>query len=173
MIYVTHDQTEAMTMATRIVILKDGIIQQVGAPKQVYNQPANIFVAGFIGSPAMNFIRGAIDDRYFVTETLRLEIPEDKLTALNSQGYQRKAVVFGIRPEDIVTPQGEGESITAKVSVAELTGAEFMLYASVGGHELVVRAGASNDYAAGDNIDIRFDMNKCHFFDAETEMAIQ
>ena len=72
MIYVTHDQTEAMTMATRIVILKDGIIQQVGAPKQVYNEPANMFVAGFIGSPAMNFIRGAIDDRYFVTETLRV-----------------------------------------------------------------------------------------------------
>ena len=76
------------------MILKDGIIQQVGAPKQVYNEPANMFVAGFIGSPAMNFIRGAIDDRYFVTETLRLEIPEDKLAVLNAQGYQRKAVVF-------------------------------------------------------------------------------
>jgi multiple sugar transport system ATP-binding protein len=173
MIYVTHDQTEAMTMATRIVILKDGIIQQVGAPKQVYNEPANMFVAGFIGSPAMNFIRGAIDDRYFVTETLRLEIPQDQLAVLNSRGYQRKAVVFGIRPEDINTPQGEEENIAAKVSVAELTGAEFMLYASVGGHELVVRAGAANDYAAGDNIGIRFDMNKCHFFDVETEMAIR
>jgi multiple sugar transport system ATP-binding protein len=173
MIYVTHDQTEAMTMATRIVILKDGIIQQVGAPKQVYNEPANMFVAGFIGSPAMNFIRGAIDDGYFVTETLRMAIPEDKLAALNAGGYQRKAVVFGIRPEDIVTPQSGDESINAKVSVAELTGAEFMLYANVGGHELVVRAGAANDYAAGDNIGIQFDMNKCHFFDAETEMAIR
>jgi len=173
MIYVTHDQTEAMTMATRIVILKDGIIQQVGAPKQVYNEPANMFVAGFIGSPAMNFIRGAIDDGYFVTETLRMAIPEDKLAALNAGGYQRKAVVFGIRPEDIVTPQSGHENINAKVSVAELTGAEFMLYASVGGHELVVRAGAANDYAAGDNIGIQFDMNKCHFFDAETEMAIR
>ncbi len=173
MIYVTHDQTEAMTMATRIVILKDGIIQQVGAPKQVYNEPANMFVAGFIGSPAMNFIRGAIDDGYFVTETLRMAIPEDKLAALNTGGYQRKAVVFGIRPEDIVTPQSGHENINAKVSVAELTGAEFMLYANVGGHELVVRAGAANDYAAGDNIGIQFDMNKCHFFDAETEMAIR
>ena len=173
MIYVTHDQTEAMTMATRIVILKDGIIQQVGAPKQVYNEPANMFVAGFIGSPAMNFIRGAIDDRYFVTETLRLAIPEDKLASLNAAGYQRKAVVFGIRPEDILTLQSRGENIAAKVSVAELTGAEFMLYAAVGGHELVVRAGAANDYASGDNIDIQFDMNKCHFFDAETEAAIR
>ena len=173
MIYVTHDQTEAMTMATRIVILKDGIIQQVGAPKQVYNEPANMFVAGFIGSPAMNFIRGAIDDRYFVTETLRLEIPEDKLAVLNAQGYQRKAVVFGIRPEDILTAQRSGENITAKISVAELTGAEFMLYATVGGHELVVRAGAADDYVAGENIGIQFDMNKCHFFDADTETAIR
>ncbi|MVW46092.1 TOBE domain-containing protein, partial [Enterobacteriaceae bacterium TzEc013] len=172
-IYVTHDQTEAMTMATRIVILKDGIIQQVGAPKQVYNEPANMFVAGFIGSPAMNFIRGAIDDRYFVTETLRLEIPEDKLAVLNAQGYQRKAVVFGIRPEDILTAQRSGENITAKISVAELTGAEFMLYATVGGHELVVRAGAADDYVAGENIGIQFDMNKCHFFDADTETAIR
>ena len=172
-IYVTHDQTEAMTMATRIVILKDGIIQQVGAPKQVYNEPANMFVAGFIGSPAMNSIRGAIDDRYFVTETLRLEIPEDKLAVLNAQGYQRKAVVFGIRPEDILTVQRSGENITAKISVAELTGAEFMLYATVGGHELVVRAGAADDYVAGDNIGIQFDMNKCHFFDADTETAIR
>jgi len=173
MIYVTHDQTEAMTMATRIVILKDGVIQQVGAPKQVYNEPANMFVAGFIGSPAMNFIRGAIDDRYFVTETLRLEIPEDTLAAVNAAGYQRKAVVFGIRPEDILTLQSRGDDIAAKVSVAELTGAEFMLYATVGGHELVVRAGAVNDYAAGDNIGIQFDMNKCHFFDADTEVAIR
>ena len=144
-----------------------------GAPKQVYNEPANMFVAGFIGSPAMNFIRGAIDDRYFVTETLRLEIPEEKLAVLNAQGYQRKAVVFGIRPEDILTAQRSGENITAKISVAELTGAEFMLYATVGGHELVVRAGAADDYVAGDNIGIQFDMSKCHFFDADTEAAIR
>ena len=173
MIYVTHDQTEAMTMETSILILKDGIIQQVCAPKQVYNEPANMFVAGFIGSPAMNFIRGAIDDRYFVTETLRLEIPEEKLAVLNAQGYQRKAVVFGIRPEDILTLQRSGENIAAKISVAELTGAEFMLYANVGGHELVVRAGAADDYVAGDNIGIQFDMSKCHFFDADTEAAIR
>ena len=121
----------------------------------------------------MNFIRGAIDDRYFVTETLRLAIPEEKLASLNAAGYPRKAVVFGIRPEDILTLQSSGKNIAAKVSVAELTGAEFMLYATVGGHELVVRAGAAIDYAAGDIIDIQFDMNKCHFFDAETEAAIR
>ena len=173
MIYVTHDQTEAMTMATRIVIMKDGIIQQVGAPKAVYNQPANMFVAGFIGSPAMNFIRGTIDGDQFITETLKLKIPADKLAALQKQDYQHKAVVMGIRPEDILTETQQENCVSARISVAELTGAEFMLYSTVGGHELVVRAGAMNDYTAGDNITIYFDMNKCHFFDAETEVAIQ
>ncbi|MDR9889755.1 ABC transporter ATP-binding protein [Pseudenterobacter timonensis] len=172
MIYVTHDQTEAMTMATRIVIMKDGIVQQVGAPKQVYNHPANMFVAGFIGSPAMNFIRGAIDGHYFVTETLRLEIPQEKRVALTAKGYQRKAVIFGIRPENILTTPDNVSDVTAKISVAELTGAEFMLYATVGGHELVVRASADNDYQAGDNLAIQFEMDKCHFFDADSEVAI-
>ncbi|WP_318375706.1 ABC transporter ATP-binding protein [Enterobacter sp.] len=172
MIYVTHDQTEAMTMATRIVIMKDGIIQQVGAPKTVYNHPANMFVAGFIGSPAMNFIRGTIDGNQFITETLKLTIPQNKLSALQTSGCQHKAVVMGIRPEDIHPQLQEENCVAARISVAELTGAEFMLYSTVGGHELVVRAGAVNDYHAGDNINIHFDMNKCHFFDAETEQAI-
>lgn len=172
MIYVTHDQTEAMTMATRIVIMKDGIVQQVGAPKTVYNHPANMFVAGFIGSPAMNFIRGVIDGNQFVTETLKLTIPQEKLTALKAQRHHHQAVILGIRPEDIHPELQHENSVAAKISVAELTGAEFMLYTTVGGHELVVRAGAINDYYAGDNITIHFDMAKSHFFDAETEVAI-
>ncbi len=133
MIYVTHDQTEAMTMATRIVIMKDGIVQQVGAPKTVYNQPANMFVAGFIGSPAMNFIRGTIDGDKFVTETLKLTIPEEKLAVLKTQGSLHKPIVMGIRPEDIHPDAQEENNISAKISVAELTGAEFMLYTTVGG----------------------------------------
>ncbi|WP_105631848.1 ABC transporter ATP-binding protein [Cronobacter dublinensis] len=172
MIYVTHDQTEAMTMATRIVIMKDGIVQQVGAPKAVYHHPANMFVAGFIGSPAMNFIRGAIDGDCFVTETLKLPLPENKRTWLNNNGCQRKAVVLGIRPEDIL-PGASGENtIEARITVAELTGAEFMLYVTVGGHEMVVRASADKDYQADQRIPISFDMNKCHFFDSDTEIAI-
>lgn len=171
MIYVTHDQTEAMTMATRIVIMKDGIVQQVGAPKTVYNHPKNMFVAGFIGSPSMNFIRGTVDGDKFVTETLKLTIPDEKLAVLKSNSEKHKAIIMGIRPEDIHPEQNGINEITAKISVAELTGAEFMLYTTVGGHELVVRAGAINDYHAGDNIDIKFDMAKCHFFDAETEIA--
>lgn len=169
MIYVTHDQTEAMTMATRIVIMKDGIIQQVGAPKTVYNHPANIFVAGFIGSPSMNFIRGTFDSGYFVTETLKLAVPACKTAAL--QRYQHKPVVLGIRPEDIL-PVTNSESVEAHISVAELTGAEFMLYVTVGGHELTLRANGDADYRATQNINITFDMVKCHFFDAGTEFAI-
>ncbi|HGV5175183.1 TPA: TOBE domain-containing protein, partial [Escherichia coli] len=159
--------------ATRIVIMKDGIVQQVGAPKTVYNQPANMFVAGFIGSPAMNFIRGTIDGDKFVTETLKLTIPEEKLAVLKTQGSLHKPIVMGIRPEDIHPDAQEENNISAKISVAELTGAEFMLYTTVGGHELVVRAGALNDYHAGENITIHFDMTKCHFFDAETGIALR
>lgn len=172
MIYVTHDQTEAMTMATRIVILKDGIIQQVGAPKTVYNHPANMFVAGFIGSPAMNFVRGAFDGSHFVTETLKLALPEEKLEKLNSGGYHRKPIIMGIRPEDIPPRAQLHNSVDAHISVAELTGAEFMLYTTVGAHEFVVRASADGHYYAGQTLPIHFDMTKSHFFNSETEHAI-
>ncbi|MBU9825950.1 ABC transporter ATP-binding protein [Rahnella perminowiae] len=172
MIYVTHDQTEAMTMATRIVVMKDGVIQQVGAPKTVYNHPQNMFVAGFIGSPAMNFIRGALDGDFFVTESLRIPVPEDKLAILNTQGYQRKPLVLGIRPEDIAGAEQQSAHFDARITVAELTGAEFMLYCSVGGHEFVCRSNANTDYQAGQLLPLRFDINKCHFFDADTEQVI-
>ncbi|NPI09065.1 extracellular solute-binding protein [Escherichia coli] len=139
----------------------------------VHNVTVGMFVAGFIGSPAMNFIRGTIDGDKFVTETLKLTIPEEKLAVLKTQGSLHKPIVMGIRPEDIHPDAQEENNISAKISVAELTGAEFMLYTTVGGHELVVRAGALNDYHAGENITIHFDMTKCHFFDAETEIAIR
>ncbi|HHO0093622.1 TPA: TOBE domain-containing protein, partial [Escherichia coli] len=106
-------------------------------------------------------------------ETLKLTIPEEKLAVLKTQGSLHKPIVMGIRPEDIHPDAQEENNISAKISVAELTGAEFMLYTTVGGHELVVRAGALNDYHAGENITIHFDMTKCHFFDAETEIEIR
>ncbi len=172
MIYVAHDQTEAMTMATRIVVMKDGIIQQVGAPKTVYNHPQNMFVAGFIGSPAMNFIRGALDGNFFVTESLHIPVPEDKLAILNARGYQRKPLVLGIRPEDIAGAEQQNAHFDARITVAELTGAEFMLYCSIGAHEFVCRSNANTDYQAGQLLSLCFDMNKCHFFDCETEEVI-
>src|SRR5690625_2597978 len=100
-IYVTHDQTEAMTMATRLVVMKDGLIQQVGKPKEVYDYPDNVFVGGFIGSPAMNFLNGKIDDKYFVMNDIKILIPEGKLKVLREQDYVGKEVVLGISPEDI------------------------------------------------------------------------
>ncbi|WP_144015953.1 ABC transporter ATP-binding protein, partial [Listeria innocua] len=101
MIYVTHDQTEAMTMATRIVIMKDGVIQQVGSPKQVYDHPVNMFVAGFIGSPAMNFFKGRLEGSNFIGDDFTIEVPEGKLKLLKDRGFDGKEIVFGIRPEDI------------------------------------------------------------------------
>ena len=172
MIYVTHDQTEAMTMATRIVVMKDGVIQQVGAPKAVYNHPQNMFVAGFIGSPAMNFIRGALDGEFFVTESLRIPVPQEKLAVLNARDYQRKPLVLGIRPEDIASAASQNAHFEARITVAELTGAEFMLYCSIGGHEFICRSGANTDYQAGELLSLRFDMNKCHFFDCDSEVVI-
>ena len=132
-IYVTHDQTEAMTMADRIVIMKDGFIQQIGSPKEVYNSPKNMFVAGFIGSPAMNFFtvtlkNGMISDGH----GLNLRIPEGKNKVLIEKGYEGKELVFGIRPEDIHSEQIALEAspeatVRAEVVVSELLGAETML----------------------------------------------
>ena len=101
-IYVTHDQTEAMTMATRLVVMKDGKIQQIGTPKEVYETPENIFVGGFIGSPAMNFFRGKLTETDFVIDSsLKFKVSEGKMKLLREQGYVNKEIVLGIRPEDI------------------------------------------------------------------------
>src|SRR5690625_1620288 len=100
-IYVTHDQTEAMTMATRLVVMKDGIIQQVGAPKDVYDNPENVFVGGFIGSPSMNFLTGTLTDGYFELEDVKIKVPEGKMKVLRDQGYINKDIILGIRPEDM------------------------------------------------------------------------
>jgi multiple sugar transport system ATP-binding protein len=100
-IYVTHDQTEAMTMATRLVVMKDGIIQQVGTPKEVYDRPENVFVGGFIGSPAMNFVSGKVEDGHFNLGSKKVAIPEGKMKTLRDNGYVGKEVILGVRPEDL------------------------------------------------------------------------
>lgn len=177
MIYVTHDQTEAMTMATRIVIIKDGVIQQVGAPKEVYDHPNNLFVGGFIGSPPMNFFRGQIEGNHFKSDAIDLELPEGKLKTLRSKGFIDKPVVLGIRPEDIhdeqVVLQSAPQTVVyAKVTIAELTGAEFMLHAQVGTHPFIARVDARTTYHAGDQVDLSFNINKTHFFDPDTEKSL-
>ncbi len=177
-IYVTHDQTEAMTMADRIVIMKDGFIQQIGSPKEVYNSPINIFVAGFIGSPAMNFFhvtlnKGVIRDG----QGLELKVPEGKNKVLLQKGYEGKEVVLGIRPEDIHNEQIVLESspettVKVQIEVSELLGAEIMLYSKSGNTEFVSKVDAREVYQPGQKIQLAFNLNKSHFFDTETEEVI-
>ncbi|MBP1947346.1 ABC transporter ATP-binding protein [Virgibacillus litoralis] len=177
-IYVTHDQTEAMTMATRLVVMKDGYIQQVGAPKDVYDKPENIFVGGFIGSPSMNFLSGKLEDGFFVMEDTKVKVPEGKMKVLREQGYLDKDVTLGIRPEDIhdeplfidSTPDTK---IKASIEVAELMGAESYLYSKVNDQDFVARVDSRSDINGGEEVDLAFDMNKVHFFDTETEQRIR
>jgi multiple sugar transport system ATP-binding protein len=177
-IYVTHDQTEAMTMATRLVVMKDGIIQQIGAPKEVYEKPENIFVGGFIGSPAMNFFKGKLADGKFTIGNVSIAVPEGKMKYLRDQGYVGKEIVMGVRPEDIhdepiFIESSEGTKISAKVDVSELLGAETMVYSSVDGQDFVARLDARTHINPGEILALAFDMNKSHFFDPETEFRIR
>ncbi|MDH6365168.1 multiple sugar transport system ATP-binding protein [Enterococcus sp. PF1-24] len=179
-IYVTHDQTEAMTMADRIVIMKDGFIQQIGSPKDVYNEPTNVFVAGFIGSPAMNFFNVTMKDGYVIAEDgqIKLRVPEGQYKVLREKGYEGKEAIFGIRPEDIHGEQifletNPESKVHSQVVVSELLGAESMLYTKVGDHEFISKVDARDFHQPGEAVDLAFDMNKCHFFDKETEERIR
>ncbi|ARK31217.1 ABC transporter ATP-binding protein [Halalkalibacter krulwichiae] len=177
-IYVTHDQTEAMTMASRIVIMKDGFIQQVGTPKEVYDNPDNIFVGGFIGSPAMNFLHGTLTDNVFNIGDVKIKVPEGKLKALKENGYSGKKVVLGVRPEDIhdellFLEASPDSKIEATIDVAELLGAESYLYSKLEGQDFIARVDARSDFQNGQKIQLAFDMNKVHFFDPETEKRIR
>lgn len=178
-IYVTHDQTEAMTMADRIVIMKDGFIQQIGSPKEVYDTPTNVFVAGFIGSPAMNFFNvtlnnGVVTDGY----GLKLRIPEGRNKVLVEKGYEGKQLIFGIRPEDINSEQvaidaSPESTVHSEVVVSELLGAETMLYTKIGETEFISKVDARDYHKPGEMIDLAFNINKAHFFDKETEEVIK
>jgi len=167
-IYVTHDQIEAMTMATRIVVMKDGFIQQVGEPKEIYDFPANVFVGSFIGTPPMNFIRGKIDDNQFVSGKYRIAIPEKKLAELKRLGYE-KEIILGIRPEHVFDGKGE---LDVKVELVELVGSESIIFGLLGDTRVVCKTGVRTEIFIGDVIKMDFDMTKAHFFDSETEERI-
>lgn len=178
-IYVTHDQTEAMTMADRIVIMKDGFIQQIGTPSEVYNTPNNLFVASFIGSPAMNFFTVTFDGEYLKNSTnLSLKVPEGEAKLLTDKGYKGKELIFGIRPEDIHNEQvvidaSPDAIVTSKVVVSELLGAEVMLYSQVGNTEFISKVDARDHYKPGDSVELAFSMTKGHYFDKESEEVIR
>ena len=178
-IYVTHDQTEAMTMADRIVIMKDGIVQQIGSPQEVYNTPNNVFVAGFIGSPAMNFFNVTLKDGVISNgKGLSLQLPEAKKKLLEEKGYNGKELIFGIRPEDIKGAQiaidtYPSSTVKSEVVVSELLGAETMLYTHVDDTEFVSKVDARDFHNPGETVELAFDLNKSHFFDKETEQVIR
>ncbi len=179
-IYVTHDQVEAMTMATRIAVMNRGILQQVDTPQNLYDKPDNIFVAGFIGSPAMNFFNTHIrkdGDALFVDGgAFRVRIPEDRLAPYYD--YVDKPVVFGIRPEDIhdpnFAPPGiKPEAIEAKVDVTELMGNEIFVYLNAGEHNFVARVDPRTSFRMGDSVQVAFNMENMHIFDRDTEKAVR
>lgn len=177
-IYVTHDQTEAMTMATRIVIMKDGIVQQVGTPKEVYKNPSNIFVGGFIGSPAMNFIKGRVEEEHFKVGDISIKIPEGQLKVLEENRAMEGPIILGLRPEDmhdepVFIEYSKDSKVTLDIEVAEMNGAESILYSTIGEQNIVARIDSRTDVRSGDTLEVAFDMNKAHFFDPQTEERIK
>ena len=178
-IYVTHDQIEAMTMASRIVVMKDGYIMQVGEPKTIYDFPENMFVAGFIGTPPMNFIHGKINkDKYFIAGEHKLLIPDDKFQVILDNKFVDKEIVLGIRPEDIyddeVVKQTYPEAtLDIVVDVAELLGSVTNCYMDINGSSCCASIDARADIKIGDSLKLSFDMNKVHFFDPETELVLK
>ena len=192
-IYVTHDQTEAMTMATRIVVMKDGLIQQVDTPQNLYDKPCNLFVAGFIGTPQMNFINAKVEKKnseyYVAFSGNTIKLPNSKYLNEKEENiieeYVGKEVVVGIRPEclhdDAMYLEKFADSvIEADVEVTELMGAEIYLYLALGEDELsddkqknvIARVASSSQARAGDKIKIAIDTDKIHLFDKDTERFI-
>ena len=200
-VYVTHDQVEAMTMATRIVVMKDGLIQQVDSPQNLYDSPCNAFVAGFIGTPQMNFINGKLEKKddgvYFTFGEISLKLPKEKGELPELQEYIGKEVMGGVRPEAIVdTPMQiaalEGCSFEAYVEVTELMGSEILLYLIAnrvvvdeelaarknividksGEQKLTARVSPRSQARNGDTITVAIDTERMHIFDKETEKCI-
>ncbi len=181
-IYVTHDQTEAMTLGTRIVVLKDGVIQQVDTPQSLYQTPDNIFVAGFIGSPQMNLIDAeVIENGNSVTlklsDTVSINLPEEKSKALVDNGYAGKTVVVGIRPEDIrddeeFIAKHYDTQFEATVKVYELLGAEVNLHYDIGDVTCTAKVNPRTTARPGDTIKLAMAVERLHVFDKETEKVI-
>lgn len=180
-IYVTHDQTEAMTMGTRIVVMKDGVIQQVDAPQELYEKPCNMFVAGFIGSPQMNFINAKAEKRdedvYLAFEGNSIKLPKEKGQKLEEGGYIGKEVVMGIRPENVHDDSSNhglnsDAVVDAKVEVKEMLGAETFLYVYVGDVSVTARVNPRTKANAGDTVRLVIDTDRIHVFDKETEKTI-
>jgi len=177
-VYVTHDQVEAMTMADRIVVMSMGNIQQIGEPKTVYDFPNNKFVAGFIGTPPMNFIEGTVKNDKFVTACSTYKIPQDMYDLLMKKGYNNKCLTLGIRPEDIhygdsVYRENPENRVSITIDVFELLGKEIIVYTQIGGCKVLLSTEAKHKFKMGEVIEVAFNMSKAHFFDCETEERVR
>jgi len=179
-IYVTHDQMEAMTMATRIAVMNKGVLQQLDTPQSLYDRPSNLFVAGFIGSPAMNFFKAKLvkgDGKLFVDGgSFKVEVPSSRYNVYNN--YIDKSIIFGVRPEDIKDPHFAPPGIFAQpveglIDVTELMGNEVFLYVATGDHSFVARVDPRTSARMGDRMQVVFNMDNMHLFDLETEQAIR
>ena len=175
-IYVTHDQTEAMTMATRIAVLNKGLLQQMDTPQQLYDYPANLFVAGFIGSPSMNFFDGQIikegDEMFVDLGSFKVKVPNERQGTY--EGLVNRDIIFGIRPEDIHNPEYAPPSIIAEdvetnVDVTELMGNEIFLYLYNGDHNFVARVDPRTRVEMGDKLQVAFNMDNMHIFDPSVD----
>ena len=179
-IYVTHDQVEAMTMATRIAVMNHGVLMQVDSPQNLYDSPNNLFVAGFIGSPAMNFFNADIikegEDIVVKTNSFAVKVPENRRGALKS--YVGKSVIFGLRPEDVhdpnfAPPRIVSQIVDTEVDLTELMGNEIFLFLKSGDNEYVARVDPRTSYKMGDKVTMAFNMDNMHIFDKETEQVIK
>ena len=176
-IYVTHDQTEAMTLGDRIVIMKDGYIQQIGTPQEVFNHPANLFVAGFIGMPVMNFFDAKLlkeQGKYFVElDGLKVELAEDKQERLAANHVEPQEITLGVRPEHTdLDPNG----VAATVDVAEMMGSSVHLHVNANGHDVIIivpTIDMKNNYSMGDTLHFGFQGNVAHIFSKETEKNLE
>ncbi len=178
-IYVTHDQIEAMTMATRIAVLKDGLLQQVGTPEDLYFRPDNVFVGGFIGSPAMNFVAGTLtgtaEEMTLGAGPLQIKLPPDRSKRLAAQAGTE--VTIGIRPEDLhgpadLPPDGRGYRFQARVDVTEMMGNEKLLHLIIGTHRLLARVDPRTQARPSQDIELTLDVDRLHIFDAKTQVAL-
>lgn len=181
-IYVTHDQTEAMTLGTRIVVMKDGVVQQVDSPQNLYDHPVNKFVAGFIGAPQMNLIDSRVEKTAAgVTLTFgnsTITLPEEKGKLLEEKGYIGKEITMGIRPEDLhdeeeAVKAAGSNVIEANIRVYEMLGAEVFLYFDIDETSCTARVNPGTTARTGDVVKFAMDMSKVHLFDKETEMVIR
>ena len=177
-IYVTHDQIEAMTMATRIVVMKDGFIQQIGRPNEIYHHPVNMFVAGFIGTPAMNFLYGKLEDGYFLPRGAekKIKMTPDQMKLLKN--YVGHGMVYGIRPENLIYEKDErfeankDYSFEMTIDIIELLGDILNVYGKVGDMQVIVKMPNKYDLKVGDVIKVAIEINYARFFNETTTKAI-